>query len=160
MSRWILSLALVSLMACDPNKGPGFRPGGSTDDTDQTDDTGWVPTDCAPTFGEIVAEIDDYPGKGWVVEVTAPFTEGSCSMADGSLYIEHDDGSGGTATEGPFSIGFDTEDVFIQEYDDAAGTGKLFFAFFADGATEQVVFTMWVAFGDGSSSEHVEVTAG
>jgi hypothetical protein len=158
MSKWILTLALASALGCDPASDPGFGLGSNTDDT-TTDDSG--PTgdgDCPPSFGTISAEIDEYPGKGWAVEVTAPFTEGTCSIADGSLFIEHDDGSGGTATEGPYDIGFEDEDVYVEDFDAEAGTGSLWFAFLVDSSVEQVIFTMWVSFGDGSASEHVEVT--
>lgn len=158
MSKWILTLALASLLACNTDEGPGFGMGSNGDDT-ATDDTG--PTgsaDCPPSFGAIAAEVDDYPGKGWVVEVTAPFTEGTCSMADGELYLELDDGTGGMATEGPFDIGFEDEAIYIENYDEEAGTGELFFAFPVESSGDQMIFTMWVKFADGSSSEHVEVT--
>jgi hypothetical protein len=159
MRPLILALLSAGMLACNPDTGPNFGYGDPSDDTGETDTADNPDSDCAPTFGAVEASIDDYPGKGWVVEVVAPFTEGTCSMADGSLYIEHDDGSGGTATEGPFSIGFDDEDVWIQDYDDVAGTGELFFAFVVDSSTEQATFTLWVQFGDGSASEHVEVSA-
>jgi hypothetical protein len=158
MSKLILTLALTSLLACNTDNGPGFGMGTNGDDTD-ADDTG--PTgsgDCPPSFGEIAAAIDDYPGKGWVVEVTAPFTEGTCSVADGELYLEFEDGTGTMVTEGPFEIGFEDEAIYIENYEEEAGTGELFFAFPVDSSSDQVIFTMWVKFTDGSSSEHVEVT--
>lgn len=164
MSRWIattaLACTLACALACTPKKGPGFGNGAGSDDTGLEDTDNPITSDCPPTFGAIDAAIDDYPGKGWVVEVDAPFVEGSCSIADGDLWIEIEDESGGLTTEGPFSIGFDAEDVFVDDYDAEAGTGKLFFAFLVDSTSDQMVFTMWVGFGGGESSEHVEVTVG
>mgnify|MGYP006971704317 CR=1 FL=1 len=158
MSRWIAITALACLMACNPSDGPGFGAGSNADDTGPGDTDSSTTSDCPPSFGDITAAIDAYPGKGWAVEVTAPFTEGTCSIADGELYIEHDDGSGGLATEGPFTIGFEDEEVYVEEYDAETGTGKLFYAFLVDSQGDQVTFSMWVRFGGGESSEHVEVT--
>lgn len=159
MRARLLALFTVCTLACDPNDGPGFRPGTGGDDS-TTDDTADGPVDdCPPTFGTIEATIDDYPGVGWVSEVYAPFVEGTCAMASGDLFLGFDDGTGGTRTEGPFSIGFDDEKVLILDYDEGAGTGELFFAFEVDSGMEQVVFTMWVDFGGGVTSEHVQVTA-
>ncbi len=156
MSKWILMAAMVGLLGCNPATGPGFGGGGtSTGDDTGKDDTGQDDMDCPPTFGDINAEIDDYPGVGWVAEVEAPFVEGTCSIADGDLYIGLD---GGATEEGPFPIGFDDEDAWVDDYDEGAGTGTLFFAFEVGSSTDQVTFTMWVSFPDGSASERVEVT--
>ncbi len=159
MSKWIATLALGTLMACTPNTGPGFTYGNGDDD-DTAEDSGLDTTsDCPPTLGAVEAAIDDYPGKGWVAEVTIPFTDGSCDVGDGQLYLSHPDGSGGTATEGPFEIGVDGPDVWIENYDEHAGTGELFFAMLVEGYGEPIDFTLWPTFPDGSQSNEVSGTA-
>ncbi len=161
MSRWILTVALAGLLACNPNTGPNFGGNGSNTDDTGAEDTGESPTsDCPPTWGEIAATVDDYPGKGWVVEVLAPFTEGSCSIDTAEMYVEHEDEGGDMTTEGPYSVGFEDEDVYVEDYDADAGTGSLFYAFPIDSASDQMIFTMWVEFSDGSESAHAEVTVG
>ena len=160
MSKWFLSAALMPMLACTPN-GSNFAGGGNgleeTGYTGDTADTG--PTsECPPTFGDPDASIDDYPGKGWVIEVTAPFEEGSCDITDGSLYLEFDDGEGGTTQGGPYTIGFNAEDVYVDDYDDEERAGKLFYAFTVDSDSSTVDFTMWVAFDDGSESTHLAIS--
>jgi len=161
MSKWILTVALMSMMACDPQTGPGFGAGSNSDDTGPTDDTSLPDTsECPPTFGDVTATIDDYPGTGWVAEVLAPYTEGTCKTHEGNLWLEREDNTGSMITEGPFDIGFADEEVLIEDYDEENGTGTIFFVFPVDSAADQVVISLWVRFEDGSSSEHVEVTAG
>jgi len=161
MSKWILTVALAGLMACDPQTGPGFGSGSNGDDTGPTDDTSLPDTsECPPTFGDVTASIDDYPGIGWVAEVLVPFTEGACKMDEGKLWLEREGSTGDMITEGPFDIGFDDEKVQLVDYTEETGEGTLFFVFPVDSASDQVVISLWVAFDNGTSSERVEVTAG
>ena len=159
MSKWFLSAALVLTMACPPPDKQFAGGGSSLDDTGPSEDTGEIVTsDCPPALGDPTAAIDDYPGKGWVIEVTLPFEQGTCEITEGDLYLELDDGAGGTNIEGPFSIGFEAEDVYVDDWNEDEGAGELFFAFTVDSASSTVDFSLWVEFGDGSSTPHLAVS--
>ncbi len=162
MSKWLLSAALVLLTGCQPVNNNFAGGGNGLDDTGpstDTDDTGPDTTsECPPSFGEPAAAVDDYPGKGWVVEVELPFEEGSCDITEGEMYLEFDDGTGGTTQGGPYTIGFDAEDVYVDDYSEDEGAGVLFFAFTVDSSASSVDFTVWIEFGDGSSTEKLNVS--
>lgn len=160
MNKWLLTVALLPMLACPPADRHFAGGGNSLDDTGSTgDDTGDTKdtSDCPPSFGDPQAEIDDYPGKGWVIEVTVPFEEGSCAITEGELYAEFDDGAGGTDLMGPLSIGIDAADVYVNDYNEKEGAGELFWAFTVDSSTTTVNFTMWIEFPDGSESPHLGV---
>ena len=134
-----------------------------SDDTGEPEDTQETQQDtdtiaCPPVLGDADVHDEEYPGKGWLVEVIVPFTERSCDITEGSLYLEVDDGTGTTRTEGPFSIGFDDEDVYVQDYVD--GAGELFLAFNNGDPHSAFEIELWIEFEDGSSTDRLAISRG
>lgn len=148
----LATLLLLPLLACEP-KNDGFGPGG--DDTGPADsgDDSDPPGDCPPVLGDVTAEQDDYPGTGWVAEVVVGFTQMDCPVEDGDLFMEWGDGEGSTQVEGPWSVGYEDELVFVESYDPKTHMGELFFAFTLPDEGTHIEFELWLEYPDGSRTE-------
>ncbi|MFH1469895.1 MAG: hypothetical protein ABIO70_36260 [Pseudomonadota bacterium] len=153
MPRWLLAWTLMVPLACNPKNPSGFAHG-DYDDTGADDtDTGPI-GDCPPTLGSVTAVEDDYPTIGWVAEIHVPFTEGSCAIDDGLLYLEWGDGSGSTQTEGPWTVGFQDEQILVETYDGETHEGSLLVVVQLPERGYHLEFETWLEFGDGSTSNH------
>jgi hypothetical protein len=152
MSPLLRTALLLALTACDP-KNNSFFPGSDDTGPDDTDTQG---DECPPVLGEVTAEQDDYPGTGWVAEVVIGFTQMDCPVEDGDLWLEWSDGESQPRTEGPWSVGYKNEPVYIQAYDPKTHMGELWLAFELPEEGAHIEFELWLEFPDGSKSNRVE----
>lgn len=112
----LIPLVLLSV-GCQEPQDPAWRQGGTSGD-----DTGPETGDCMPELGTVDAHIEDYPNVGWVIEVTAAFSDHGCSLAGGQVHLQvEEDG----ATVFDQAIPIDGTLAIIDEYDDTTGDGTL-----------------------------------